>query len=117
MDRQEVRIRGGTVTFFTLANDGWPIQARFWLEWDVIRRTRDHEQTRFYKPWDYAGRASRRKILFSGRTAPLKPKPGLNGPPASGREVKFGILAASTPARTSPAQSPSARSADAVRSC
>ena len=86
--------------------DGWPTQARFWLEWGrsdlptlssrperitakrwsaewtdlLLRRhpiVRDAGENRNGR----RGNANERRNTLSGcRTAPLKPKPGLNGP-------------------------------------
>src|SRR5438105_4340681 len=90
---------------------GWPTQARLWLEWGcsdpnfVVPTGADYGEhnhlrsggtvcfgykDRSTSSWNEGKkktRTSRRKILSSRRTAPLKPKPGLNGPPVLPRRT------------------------------
>ena len=93
-------------TFWAVRDCAWPSEARFWLEWgcsdllnSVIPTGADHREGDDLRSGgtccflergtgrDRVGmdgtktRTSGGKTLSSCRTAPLKPKPGLSGPP------------------------------------
>jgi hypothetical protein len=74
-----------------IRKDGrWPTQARFWLEWEcwrLIQKTSNRDgEGEIESKWTN----ERREDSSSCTTDPLKPKDGLNGPPAESKELNTG---------------------------
>jgi hypothetical protein len=65
-------MKQGKLHILTIAWGGWPIQAWGWFEWDV------------HASLIWTGRKATLMFTVTYKfflTAPLKPKPALNGPP------------------------------------